>query len=72
VLRLTGELAGLAEHAGRDAYAVLGNARRALGRVAGRVKGRLRRAIDELATTVERTGRIVAQTRRRLAGDKSA
>src|SRR5262249_61963416 len=62
--------AGLAGHAGRDAYPVLDNARRALSRVAGRIKGRLRRAIDELATTVERTHRIVAQTRRRLAGDK--
>jgi IS5 family transposase len=70
VMRLTGELARLAEHAGRDAYAVLDNARRALRRVAGRTKGRLRRAIDELATTVERTRRVVAQTRRRLAGGK--
>jgi IS5 family transposase len=70
VMRLTDELAGLAEHAGRDAHTVLDNARRALSRVAGRVKGRLRRAIDELAITVERTHRIVAQTRRRLAGDK--
>ena len=29
-----------------------------------------RRAIDELATTIERTRRVVAQTRRRLGGDK--
>jgi IS5 family transposase len=70
VLRVTGELAGLAEHAATDAAGVLVNARRALRRVTGRVKGRLRRAIDELATTIERTGRIVAQTRTRLAGDK--
>ncbi len=70
VLRMTGELAGLAEHAGRDAYAVLDNARRALGRVAGPTRGRLRRAIDELSTTVDRARRVVAQTHRRLAGDK--
>jgi IS5 family transposase len=70
VMRLTGELAGLAEHAGRDAYTVLDNARRALRRVTGRVKGRLRRAIDELATTVDRSRRIAAQARRRVAGDK--
>jgi transposase, IS5 family len=70
VLRLTGELAGLAERAGRDAYAVLDNARRALSRVAGRAKGRLQRAIDELSATVDRARRVVTQTRRRLAGDK--
>jgi IS5 family transposase len=70
VLRLTGELTGLAEHAGRDAYAVLDNARRALSRVAGRTRGRLRRAIDELSATVDRARRVVGQTRRRLAGDK--
>jgi IS5 family transposase len=70
VMRLTGELANLAERSSRDAYAVLGNARRALRRVSGRVKGRLRRAVDELATTVERSRRVVAQTRRRLGGDK--
>ena len=70
VLRLTGELADLADGTGHDADAVLNNARRALRRTAGRVRGRLRRAIDELATTVERSRRIVAQTRLRLAGDK--
>jgi transposase, IS5 family len=61
-LRITGELADLAERSGRDAYAVLDNARRALRRVAGRAKGRLRRAIDELTTTVERSRRILAET----------
>jgi IS5 family transposase len=70
VLRLTGELADLAERSGRDACVVLDNARRALQRVTGRVKGRLRRAIDELAATVERSRRIIAQTQRRLRGDK--
>jgi transposase, IS5 family len=70
VMRITGELADLAERSGRDAYAVLANARRAVPRVAGRAKGRLRRAIDELATTVERSRRIIGQTRRRFAGVK--
>jgi IS5 family transposase len=32
------------------------------------VRGRLRRALDELAVTIERTGTIVSQTRTRLAG----
>jgi transposase, IS5 family len=70
VLRVTGELVGLAERGAFDAYTVLDNARRALRKASGRVKGRLRRAINELATTVERARRVVAQTRRRLAGDK--
>jgi IS5 family transposase len=70
VMRVTGELADLAEGSGHDAEAVLDNARRALRRVTGGVRGRLRRAIDELATAVDRTGRIIAQTRRRLRGEK--
>ena len=32
------------------------------------MRGRLRRALDELAVTIERTGKIVAQARSRLAG----
>ncbi len=68
VLRLTGELAGLAQTTATDAYPVLDNARRALRRVGGRARGRLRRAINELAATVQRARRVVAQTRRRLCG----
>jgi len=34
------------------------------------VRGGLLRAIDELAATLERSRRIVTQTRRRLAGAK--
>jgi hypothetical protein len=34
----------------------------------GRMQGRLRRALDELATTIGRTGAIITQTRIRLAG----
>lgn len=70
VLRITGELNDLAQRSSLDAYPVLDNARRALRRVAGRARGRLRRAIDELATTVERVHRVIAQTRRRIGGDK--
>jgi IS5 family transposase len=69
VLRITGELADLAQRSSLDACPVLDNARRALRRVAGRARGRPRRAINELATTVERAGRVIAQTRRRIAGD---
>jgi IS5 family transposase len=32
------------------------------------MRGRLRRALDDLAVTIERTAKIVAQTRSRLAG----
>ena len=32
------------------------------------MRGRLRRALDELAVAIERTGIIVAQARTRLAG----
>jgi IS5 family transposase len=67
--RVTGELAGLAEKAAAEAAAVVRNGRRALRQMAGgRARGRLRRALDELATTIARTGQIAAQTRARLAG----
>jgi len=69
IRRVTGELASLAEKAAAQAAAVLRNGRRALPRaLGGRVRGRLRRALDELAVTLERTAAIVAQTRSRLAG----
>jgi IS5 family transposase len=69
IRRVTGELADLAEKAAAEAAAVLRNGRRAVPQaLSGRVRGRLRRALDELAVTIERTGKIVAQTRTRLAG----
>jgi IS5 family transposase len=53
---VTGELAVLAEKTAAQATAVLRNGRRALPRaLGGRVRGRLRRALDELAVTIERT-----------------
>ena len=69
VRRITGELADLAEAAMRDADAVVRTARRALRRATGPTKGRLHRALNELTTTLERTHRVVAQTRTRLGGE---
>ena len=72
--RVTGELAGLAEAAVAQAavaqaVAVLRNGRRALPRaLTGRTCGRLRRALEELAVTVERAATVAAQARSRLAG----
>lgn len=68
VRRITGELADLAEAAMRDAGVVLRNARRALRTATGQRKGRLHRAVNDLPTILARTGRVVAQTRSRLAG----
>jgi IS5 family transposase len=68
VRRITGELAGIAEKTMRDATAVIRNARRALRGATGQRKGRLHRAINALTTLVQRTERVVAQTRSRLAG----
>jgi IS5 family transposase len=69
IRRVTGELAALAEKAAAEAAAVLRNGRRALPKaISGRVRGRLRRALDELAVTVERTAKVIAQARTRLAG----
>src|SRR5215472_11405304 len=69
IARVTGELADLAEKTAAEAAAVLRNGRRALPKaLSGRVRGRLRRALEELATAMERTATIVAQARTRLAG----
>ena len=69
IARVTGELAGLSEKTAVQAAAVLRNGRRALpAALTGRMRGRLRRALDELAVTIERTATIVAQARSRLAG----
>jgi transposase, IS5 family len=69
IRRVTGELADLAEKAAGGAAAVVRNGRRALPKaVSGRVRGKLARALAELAATIERTSKVVAQTRTRLAG----
>jgi IS5 family transposase len=69
VRRITGELAGLAEHAARDAQRLLVNARRALARAAAtRRRGRLRRAVNELVKLTDAARQIAAQTSQRVAG----
>ena len=84
VLRSTGELAGLAETAAREAERLLVNAKRAIGRAqakaaalavrgehdaaAGRRRGRLVRAVNDLAKLLDATRQIAAQTRQRIAG----
>jgi transposase, IS5 family len=68
VRRITGELAGIAEAAMREATAVIRNATRALRGVTGQRKGRLHRAINDLDAIMGRTKRVVTQTRSRLAG----
>ena len=69
ISRVTGELAGLAETTAAQAAMVLRNGRRAVGHaLSGRMRGRLRRALGELAVTIERTATIVTQVRTRLAG----
>jgi IS5 family transposase len=68
VRRITGELAGIAETAMREATAVFGNARRALRAATGCRRGRLHRAINDLDALMRRTKRVVAQTRSRLGG----
>jgi transposase, IS5 family len=67
--RATGDLADLAESVAAQAAAVLRNGRRAVRRaLSGRMRGRLRRALGELAVTVERAATVVARARSRLAG----
>jgi IS5 family transposase len=67
VLRITGQLADIAEAAMADADAVLRNARRGLRTATGRRRGRLHRAINDLATLLARTEQVIAQTRSRMA-----
>jgi transposase, IS5 family len=66
--RLTGEVARIARRSLRDVQAVARNARRALaGRPGDRRLGRL---VGELEETIAATGRLLAQTDQRLAGDR--
>ncbi len=68
VRRITGELAGIAEAAMREAAAVIRNAKRALRGASGQRQGRLHRAINDLNTIMGTTERVVVQTRSRLGG----
>jgi transposase, IS5 family len=66
--RLTGQVARLARRTLRDVQVVARNARRALTRRPG--DGRLGRLVGELEETIGATGRLLAQTDQRLAGDR--
>jgi transposase, IS5 family len=68
VRQATAALARLAEATAVDAQLVLRNARRALATTTGRRAGRLRRAVNDLAATIEVTTTVAAQARSRLAG----
>lgn len=84
MLKATGELAGLAETAVRDAQRLLVNAKAAVRRataraaalaargerdaVAGRRRGRLVRAVNDLTKLLAATRQIAAQTRQRMCG----
>jgi transposase, IS5 family len=62
-------LARLARHSLRDAQAIAGAVRRVLGRRPG--DGRLRRLAIDLDATIGGTGRLLAQTAQRLAGQRT-
>ncbi|MCV6990826.1 ISNCY family transposase [Mycobacterium timonense] len=68
VHRITAELADIAQAAVGEAAAVLRNARRALHTATGSRRGRLAQATNHLDTMMQRTQRVVAQSRSRLAG----
>lgn len=72
VLTITGELADLADATIVEAARVLANARRAVARQGDGASGRLRSSVAELEVIIARTGRVVAQTRARIAGDMPA
>ena len=68
VLRITGELADLAELTAAEASKVLLNARRGMTRPGAVASGRLVAAVTELELILGRTGQVIAQTRSRLDG----
>jgi IS5 family transposase len=70
VLRITAEIAERATAAMTDAARVAANARRHLRRRPDTPRaGRLSATIGELETLIERAGRVLDQTRQRLAGN---
>jgi IS5 family transposase len=69
VLAVTGELADLCQASITEAAVVVRNARRRARRQGDAVPGRLLAAICELEVLLARAGKVVAQTRTRLAGD---
>ena len=68
VKRITADLADLASTTAVEAERVISDAKRALRRQGTPGSGRLARAVADLETLLERTGKIIVQTRTRLAG----
>jgi hypothetical protein len=66
--RLTGEVAAIARQSLRQVQVVARNTRRARARRPG--DGRLGRLVGELEETIAATGRLLAQTDQRLAGNR--
>jgi IS5 family transposase len=66
--RLTGEVARIARHTLREVQVVARNARQARRRRPD--DGRLGRLVGELTETITATGRLLAQTDQRLAGNR--
>lgn len=69
VRRITADLAELAGTAAVEAEREISTAKRALRRQGAAATGKLARAVADLETLLERTGKIIVQTRTRLAGD---
>jgi IS5 family transposase len=68
VRRINTELAGLAERVACQAEAVVRNARRSLRTLGDQAAGVARATVERLEQLIERTRRVAAQTRQRLAG----
>ena len=69
VLAITEEMANIAEAALADARAVAGSSARALRRQGEAASGRAKATLRELKETAALLGTVVAQARRRVAGD---
>ncbi len=68
VRRINLDLAGIAERVARQADAVVRNATRALRGAGAGANGKARSLVRRLVQTAERTRKVAAQTRQRLAG----
>jgi IS5 family transposase len=72
VQRLTEEIAELAKASMGQARRLLAEAKLAVASVGGRAQRRVTRAVEELATMIELSGKVVEQVRQRFAGEKIA
>jgi len=68
VFEVTRQVAGLTQAQLADARRVVGGARRALARSQTQPTGRLRRVVQELQTTIQRSQRLLDQAHIRLGG----